>query len=103
MYQPNPDHTWNISMRKDEDASYCCRICGLKQDFKPWGEDGKTPAFEICSCCGVDFGYQDCTPEYAKKFRNEWLKKDSKWANPDEKPANWSLEEQMKNIPKEYK
>jgi hypothetical protein len=56
MYQPSPDHTWNISMREDEDASYCCRICGLKQDFKPWGEDGKTPAFEICSCCGVEFG-----------------------------------------------
>lgn len=89
-------------MRKNEDEAYRCRVCGLKQDFKPWGEDGKTPAFEICGCCGVDFGYQDCTPEYVKKFRKEWLKKGGKWASPDEKPANWSLEEQMKNIPKEY-
>lgn len=89
-------------MHKNEDEAYCCRVCGLKQDFKPWGEDGKTPAFEICGCCGFEFGYQDCIPEYVKKFRKEWLKKDGEWASPDEKPANWSLEEQMKNIPKEY-
>ena len=31
------------------------------------------------------------------------VKKDGKWANPDEKPDNWSLEEQMKKIPQEYR
>ena len=39
-------------MHKNEDEAYRCRVCGLNQDFKPWGEDGKTPAFEICGCCG---------------------------------------------------
>lgn len=80
-----------------------CRVCGKIQDDPPWGEDGETPAFEICGCCGVDFGYQDCTLETVKKFREEWLKKGGKWIAPDEKPANWSLEEQMKKIPKEYR
>lgn len=89
-------------MKFHDNRSLACRVCGKMQDDPPWGEDGKTPAFEICGCCGVDFGYQDCTPEYVKKFRKEWLKKGGKWASPDEKPANWSLEEQMKNIPKEY-
>ncbi len=90
-------------MPKNKDESYHCRICGLEQDFQPWGADGKTPAFELCGCCGVDFGYQDCTPEYVKKFREEWLKKGSKWSNLDEKPTDWALETQMKKIPKEYK
>jgi hypothetical protein len=71
-------------MRKNKDESYYCRVCGLEQDFQPWGKDGKTPAFEICGCCGVDFGYQDCSLKYVK-------------------PTNWSLEEQLKNIPKEYR
>lgn len=83
--------------------SFHCRVCGLKQGFKPWGEDGKTPAFEICGCCEVDFGYENCTLESVKKFRNEWLKNGGKWANLDEKPANWLLEGQMKKIPEEYR
>ncbi len=41
-------------MYKNE--AYHCRVCGLKQDFKPWGEDGKTPTFEICGC-GVSHIY----------------------------------------------
>ncbi|MEK7339705.1 MAG: hypothetical protein AABZ92_03200 [Verrucomicrobiota bacterium] len=90
-------------MHKNKNESYRCRICGLEQDFQPWGEDGQTPTFELCGCCGVDFGYQDCTLVYVKKFREKWLKKRGKWANPDEKPPNWSLEEQLKQIPQEYK
>ena len=62
----------------------------------------KTLAFEICGCCGVDFGYQDCTPKYAEKFRENWLKTKGKWACPDEKPTNWSLEEQLKQIPETF-
>jgi len=90
-------------MHNENEESYHCRVCGLMQDFQPWGEDGHTPSFEICGCCGVEFGYQDCTPEYIKKFREEWLNKGTKWANPDEKPMDWSLAKQMENIPEEYK
>lgn len=31
-----------------------CRVCGLPLDEDPWGEDGKTPNYTICPCCGVD-------------------------------------------------
>ena len=92
-----------MNLHKDKLKSYRCRACGLEQDFQPWGEDGITPAFEICGCCGVDFGYQDCTPASVKKFREEWLKKGGQWLISGEKPSNWSLEEQLKLIPQEYK
>ena len=33
-----------------------CRICGYRLGFEPWGDDEKTPTYEICPCCGVEFG-----------------------------------------------
>ena len=33
----------------------------------------KTPSFGICDCCGVEFGYEDATPEAAGACRRSWL------------------------------
>jgi hypothetical protein len=81
---------------------YMCRVCGLLQEEKPWGEDGKTPSFDMCLCCGSDFGYEDCSPSSAKLAREKWLSKNELWNIPRFKPANWSLEEQLAQIPSEY-
>lgn len=82
---------------------YHCRVCGLMQEPQPWGEDGITPTFELCGCCGVTFGYQDCNLEYVKKYRTKWLARENKWLNPKEKPENWSIEEQLKGLPEAFK
>jgi hypothetical protein len=83
--------------------TFNCRVCGLDQGFEPWGEDDETPTFDICSCCGVQFGYQDCNEIYVKKFREDWLKKEAKWFTPKQKPDNWVLEDQLKHILKKFK
>jgi hypothetical protein len=80
-----------------------CRVCGKIQDDPPWGEDGQCPTYDICDCCGIEFGYGDCTLKAIQASRERWLAKDAKWKYPEEKPTSWSLEEQMKNIPEEYK
>jgi len=80
-----------------------CRVCGLDQGFKPWGEDGNLPTFDICDCCGVQFGYEDCNVFYVKKFRDEWIKNGAKWFTPKDRPENWSLAEQLKQIPEQFK
>lgn len=90
-------------MHKNNQGSYCCRVCGLARESEPWGADGNTPSFEICSCCGVEFGYQDCTPEYVKKYRKSWFDRKNKWFSPKEMPLDWSLETQMENIPEAFK
>jgi hypothetical protein len=90
-------------MRNDKDKSYNCRVCGLHQGFKPWGEDGQTPTFDICDCCGVEFGYEDCDVTYIRKFREEWVKNGAKWFSPELMPSSWSLEDQLINVPVEYK
>ncbi len=50
-----------------------CHVCGLVQDEPPWGGDGRTPTFDICDCCGVEFGYEDSTLESVRRYRKAWL------------------------------
>ncbi|NDV97307.1 hypothetical protein D0T84_20740 [Dysgonomonas sp. 521] len=80
-----------------------CRVCGLYIEDKPWGENGRCPTYEICSCCGVEFGNEDYTIESTKEYRKQWIKKGCQWFNSKKKPENWNLEKQMLNIPAEYK
>lgn len=84
-------------------ASTFCRVCGLDQDENPWGEDNASPTFNICACCGTEFGYHDFTLEGIRAQREEWLAKGAKWWRPKKLPSNWSCEEQMKNISPEYR
>lgn len=80
-----------------------CRVCGLYTDELPWGNDGLIPTYEICLCCGVEFGNEDYTIESTKKYRYNWLSKGNPWFFVNEKPKNWKLEEQFKNIPPKYR
>ncbi|MFC3695068.1 hypothetical protein [Chenggangzhangella methanolivorans] len=79
-----------------------CRVCGFNQ-HEPWGPDGTEPTYDICSCCGVEFGYEDCTVEGVKAYRAEWLAKGATWFQPKEKPTDWDLDEQMKSVPDRFK
>lgn len=80
-----------------------CRVCGLYIENAPWGYDGMSPTYEICPCCGVEFGNDDYTIESVKTYRTEWIKRGANWFTPKEKPNNWNLEEQLKKIPLGYK
>lgn len=82
---------------------YACRVCGLAQGDKPWGDDGKCPTYFICRCCGVEFGLGDEAPSDARYYRNWWIEKGMPWWNPKAKPENWDPEEQFKNIPPEFR
>lgn len=81
---------------------YKCRVCGLLQETLPWGEDGKSPSYNICYCCGVEFGYEDCTLVSIKNYREKWIESGGKWNKKKYQPINWSLAEQLLNIPKQY-
>jgi len=79
-----------------------CRVCGLEQyDEPPWNETGG-PSFNICSCCGAEFGFHDRYITGVRITRKEWLDSGAQWFRPEEKPTNWNLEEQLNNIPPEW-
>ena len=79
-----------------------CRICGLYMLDAPWGLDGVNPTYEICPCCGVEFGNEDYTLESIKEYRKNWLNNNVEWFEPKEKTNDWDLEMQLKNIPIEF-
>jgi hypothetical protein len=82
--------------------SFPCRVCGYLYSFPPWGKDGKTPTFEICDCCGVEFGYEDATLAAIHQYRSKWLSNGAEWNRPECKPVNWDLEAQLAQISNEF-
>jgi len=80
-----------------------CRVCGCYSEDFPWGEDGRSPTYHICPCCGVQFGKEDISLESIKKYRDEWITKGGIWFVKNKKPDGWNMEIQMKNIPEKFK
>jgi hypothetical protein len=72
-----------------------CRVCGYVPSEPPWGEDGRTPTYEICDCCGVEYGYEDCTSTAVANFRAAWIARGAQWFNKRAKPERWQLAEQL--------
>ncbi len=87
--------------------NYACRICGYMYegigDDLPWGSDSKSPTYNFCICCGVEFGYQDSNLETIHDFREKWKNDGMKWDAPEFKPLNWDWSVQEKNIEEQFK
>jgi hypothetical protein len=81
---------------------YYCRVCGYESDCSSWGEDGNSPDFTFCPCCGVEAGYGDITPDAARAWRNRWLEQGAKWDDEIFRPHGWILEKQLQNVPSEF-
>lgn len=84
------------------EIKYLCRICGYKHDSPPWGEDGNLASFEICFCCGIEFGYEDSTLKGIRRYRASWLESGAPWFQPSDQPEGWDLQKQLAQIPKEF-
>lgn len=82
---------------------YICRVCGAELLDASWGDDGESPTFDICDCCGVEFGYEDSTLHGIKKYRAKWLGGGAKWNHKKSEPEKWSVEEQLSHIPEKYR
>ncbi len=80
-------------------AELHCRVCGLAQLDPPWGADGRSPLFEFCDCCGVEFGYGDATPAAVVSTRAKWLAGGAVWSEPAARPSNWNLDAQLAKAP----
>ena len=76
-----------------------CHVCGFDLGYPPWGEDGRTASFDICPCCGCEFGYEDCRESGVVSHRERWAQSGYKWFDPKERPADWNSSEQMKAVP----
>ena len=82
---------------------HCCRVCGLDHEYFIWGQDGKSPTFDICECCGVEFGYGDTSVQNCIDIRKHWIEvENAKWRDHKLKPEGWNLEQQLRQIPNKF-
>lgn len=78
---------------------YICPVCGYSElDEPPYDLETNAPSFNICPCCGCEYGYDDATPQAKTNYRKKWIAQGANWFKPDRKPVSWDLELQLKRI-----
>jgi hypothetical protein len=90
------------------DSSHFCPVCGFdlykELGVFPW--EGDNPSDEICSSCGIQFGYTDAAggdqekrKQIYEEWRKKWVNSGMRWHdNNENKPEEWNPKEQLKNI-----
>lgn len=77
---------------------YICPVCGYDKLHEMPYRQG-CPSYEICSCCGFEFGFDDMDQkESFESYRKSWIDQGAKWFTPGKKPDNWDLNEQLKKV-----
>jgi hypothetical protein len=86
----------------ESSSQFYCHVCGLERgDVAPWGPDGLCPTYEICECCGVEYGYEDCLPSGVVAARERWAAAGFQWRTPKLRPPAWNAAEQLNRLPLE--
>jgi transcription elongation factor Elf1 len=59
---------------------YNCPICGYDKLNKPPYDEQGNESFDICSCCGFEFGYDDLHSGYTfESYRIKWISEGAEW------------------------
>jgi transcription initiation factor IIE alpha subunit len=83
----------------EENSMYICPVCGYTGLYEqPYDKNG-CASYEICPCCGFEFGYDDNDQgKTFKQYREKWILNGASWFNEKRKPEKWNLKEQLKNL-----
>ena len=78
---------------------FVCSVCGYDYLPGPLYINGTPDVSLICACCGFQPGYDDEELGYTlESYREEWIQNGAKWFREKEKPKQWNLKKQLKNI-----
>lgn len=80
-----------------------CRACGHLADEPPWGAEGDAPTYDICECCGVEFGYGDTFLGAIRGHRSKWLEAGAKWSNPRISTDGLDPATRLLNVPAQFR
>jgi len=60
------------------------------------------PSYEVCSCCGFEFGNDDnpgtSQPQSFEDYFAEWQASGCVWFDEEKKPEGWSLARQLDSL-----
>jgi len=69
-----------------------CPICGCPFTA-PVEEEELRSSYEICDCCGCEYGYSDDA-----LLREYWIRSGGQWRFPEKRPKIWDMKEQLRHI-----
>jgi len=75
---------------------HVCPVCGFNELKEPVFGVNQEPSFEICPCCGFEFGFDD--RDSYDDFRRSWIEAGAEWFVLELKPKNWDYNKQLKNL-----
>ncbi|MGO4128407.1 hypothetical protein AB4Z01_28705 [Inquilinus sp. YAF38] len=77
--------------------SFACPVCGFPGlDEAPRDEHG-CASFEICPCCGIEFGYEDAMTSHSE-LRARWIAGGKRWWSYKGPPPDWDADTQLTRI-----
>lgn len=89
---------------------YKCPVCNFKGLFEPAYDPDGYGTYEICICCGFEFGFDDdgykTKEEAYTTWRIKWKEGGCKWFseyNIEFKPADWNPNKQLEVFEKNSK
>ncbi len=81
---------------------YMCLVCGFNLLKEPPYDQGNSPSYEICPCCGFEFGVDGANNQIIfTDFRQAWIKNGAQWFIPKLKPKDWDFKKQLSNLNKD--
>jgi hypothetical protein len=69
-----------------------CPVCGYGPGLGFDSPEDLRHSFEICLCCGCEYGYDDNVGHYER-----WVAKGCPWFCSKGRPLSWSLEDQLRH------
>ena len=98
------------------DRRFCCPCCGflglespayanlntnqlIRGIAPPYSNHFGMPSYDICKCCGFEFGNDDdpgtAPPSSFEEYLADWELNGCVWFDGRARPSNWSLSEQL--------
>ena len=76
-----------------------CLVCGYdKLCAPPYDQHGRR-SFEICPCCGFEFGFDDDSEGLTHtEYKGKWIATGAEWFDTDARPEVWDLDKQLKRM-----
>lgn len=77
------------------EKSYTCPVCGYTGMKGPYKGKGGFPTYEICVCCGTEFGSEDVDSTH-DELRERWIRGGMVWwAKFKDPPTDWDPAHQL--------
>lgn len=77
---------------------FTCLVCGYP-GLHDRPVDGRSYSFEICPCCGFQYGYTDEDLGFTyEAWRAEWVAEGCPWRDVYPEPEAWDPREQLRRL-----